>query len=646
MVMASLAYLAIATHTPIGINGTNAPHDDGLYIGHALNILQTGWLGPFDQLTLAKGPGYTLFLLAGYATGLSITVMHALFYLAGALCAAIATARLTTVAWSAPLTYVVLLFHPAMYAFRVTRDAIYSGQTLLIWGMSVLLILACRRGRFSPWLAASAGVLLGWYWLTREEGVWILPGLLLLFAGAGWMQHREGGSLRPLFKSLATFVAAAIGLNVAFAAVNNATYGKFVGVDFKEANFERALDRLQSVQVGERIPYIPVPEAVRMKVYAVSPAFAELRPGLDNAPPGTGWRAPGCAMLPSTCADIAGGWFVWAFRNAVSEQGYYASPAKASAYYRRLGDEIQAACDAGRLVCSGSWIPLMPPIPPTQLALIPARVVAAIARLTLFQRPESLGALPSHTTPVITALLGRPLQLPPPVPEIAMKLVGWYHAKGTQWFDIRCANGSKPDVTIQRLRSPDVAKALGDSEAVNQRFEMILKSDAACGLQIEGVARHDFPLADIEAGRQAFALGGETLFIDTHESLGGKPSPLDAAVEATRQVRRGLISLYTVLVPIFSVAGFAAWLAHIVLAALRRTRVTWALVAASALWVMIAGRIVIVVMVDVASFPAVDRLYLMPAFPLTCLASLLSIVDLVPYFSRLRLGRSAAAGAA
>jgi hypothetical protein len=41
---------------------TNTPHDDLLFIRHAHSILNGGWLGDYNQLTLIKEPFYPIFI--------------------------------------------------------------------------------------------------------------------------------------------------------------------------------------------------------------------------------------------------------------------------------------------------------------------------------------------------------------------------------------------------------------------------------------------------------------------------------------------------------------------------------------------------------------------------------------------------------
>ena len=57
-----LCYLLYVHTTPVAIYG-NAVHDDGWFMQRALLILEGQWFGPYDSMTLVKGPTYPLFIV-------------------------------------------------------------------------------------------------------------------------------------------------------------------------------------------------------------------------------------------------------------------------------------------------------------------------------------------------------------------------------------------------------------------------------------------------------------------------------------------------------------------------------------------------------------------------------------------------------
>src|SRR5690606_7987258 len=80
---------------------------------------------------------------------------------------------------------------------RVVREGIYVTQSLLIftlgihcWILSVGKELSAKENLKNNWGKLTIlGVVGGWFWITREEGVWLFPALLILMGG--WIGHQK-----------------------------------------------------------------------------------------------------------------------------------------------------------------------------------------------------------------------------------------------------------------------------------------------------------------------------------------------------------------------------------------------------------------------------------------------------------------------
>lgn len=332
--------------------------DDGLFMRHAASLLAGHWLGPYSQMTLVKGPGYPWFLAFASLTGLPVSLAHVLFQLVAVGVLAWALFRMTASATLAVIVFTALVFHPVGYSTelqRVIRDQIYWAQTLLTLALFVVTFTTPFKFRaIDIGAALLAGLFLGWTWLTREEGVWLVPGLTVLMLG-GFM---TGGARQVLGRMLAVGFAFLVVLGL-FRSCNYIAYGSFAGVDVKSSNFNEAMAALQSVQIGKR-PYIPVSIEARTAIAHVSPTFAPIAERLAiGSPLLNAWSKPGCNIYPSTCGDVAGGWFMWALRDAAAQAGYYQTPMVAAQKYQMIATEVGKACASGALTCRESLIPLM-----------------------------------------------------------------------------------------------------------------------------------------------------------------------------------------------------------------------------------------------------------------------------------------------
>lgn len=334
---------------------THAAHDDELFVKLAVALSKGDWLGTFDRLTLIKGPVYPLFLALCYTFSLPAYLMQQLLYVAACLLLVKVTSEWIPQEKLQVLIYGVFLFNPVSFSFPMThfkRESIYGSLSLLV--VAGLIALYCRTSEEDTAALTKWGIFLGAlaaaFWLTREEGIWIIPptAVFLAFAAYRWVKRPPEERYRLAWRYLLPFSVWCAGLFVV-AWINDAHYGLFTINEIKSRSFRAAYGALTRVEHENWLRYVPVPREVRLRIYEVSPSFAELRPHLEGEL-GRRWAGPGSDLLPEGRKyEIVGGWFLWLFREAVQKQGYYEDGATAKRYYARVAEEINRACDDGKL---------------------------------------------------------------------------------------------------------------------------------------------------------------------------------------------------------------------------------------------------------------------------------------------------------
>jgi len=334
----------------------SAAHDDRLFLQLAESILHGDWLGTYSQMTLAKGPFYSIWIAFLFWVGIPLGLGTQLAY-AGA-CALFTRACQPAIRSGAVLfaIYMLLLWNPMSYEAptmgRVIRQQIYTPLGLAIF--AGLVALYCRRGEGRrqqlPWVIL-LGLSFGCFWLTREESVWLVPSMILL-AGAAvfWAFRLARAQGRLMLQSLGLASALAALPLVLVSWQNYRHYGWFGTVEFRAKEFQDAYGAMVRVKIGPPLPYVPVTRQARERMYEVSPTFANLQPFLEGDY-GLGWAGASAGMtkLPAEERQIGSGWLMWALRDSVAGAGYCHDAKEALAFYRRMADEINAACDDGRL---------------------------------------------------------------------------------------------------------------------------------------------------------------------------------------------------------------------------------------------------------------------------------------------------------
>jgi hypothetical protein len=346
-----------------------ANYDDALYLKLAASLVRGEWLGPYDKVTLAHGPMYPLFIAGAYRLGLPLFMAQQFLYVLACVLMVLALRPLMKNVGLRFGLFSVLLFNPVTYDCyiyaRVLRQDILHSLVLMILASGVALYARHRdpKRRLLPW-ALVGGISLPAFWLTREEGIWILPCVGLFWTAACvaiWRDRAPDRKMRFALLLLPPLLwAAGVG---AVAAINLRYYGVFTTCELKQADFNAAYGALTRITPAQWRPSVPVSRETRERLYAVSPAFAELRSSLDG-PSGENWAGISEMLthLPREQREIGGGWFMWAFREAVEAAGHCHSGAEAKAYYARLAYEVNDLCDRGVVRAGPRRTGFLPPL--------------------------------------------------------------------------------------------------------------------------------------------------------------------------------------------------------------------------------------------------------------------------------------------
>jgi hypothetical protein len=622
----ALLYVFVIAYQPLTLLA-DAELDDGVFIAHGRSLAEGRWLGPFNWLTLRTGPGYPLFLAINFWLGLSITLGYAIFFCSAVGLFSWAIKGISRSGLMGVSSFVLILWHPVFLGAQTTRNAIYTGQLFLVVASAlVAFFLAEKHWRRGLW-GALTGIALGWFWLTREEGIWILPAAAFLLLLAIVRARTQNAPLRNVAVPAALTLLLFVFVHLAFMSGNWLAYGSFVGVDTKERNFVAALDALQSVQYGPHVDRVPVSRAARERIYGISPSFASLKPFIDP-PQGPVWH--GCQVYPETCGDIAGGWFIWVLRDAASRAGHYRSPGEASAFFGRLASEVNEACRSGQLSCRGSVIPYMPRLSWLQIKQIPQRLAEAVilvsrpAQVIDIDSPPSSGELSDALD-----FLNHPPHTPPQEHLSRIRLFGWYYSKDGIWprFNVQTPDGQSVPITLQSHPSPDIASHFGDARATSNRFTMETNCNPDCTLSIKrGDGTELRPLLRALLSLGPTTGGGDGTFnVDKFQAENAARS--DIRLRVSRLIRQSVLAAYDPVLPYALGFGAAAFLGAVMLGSFKRSGGRLLAVTATA-WILVISRITLLVLVDISAFPALELSYLMPASYLSVTAAVLSFASL------------------
>ena len=233
----------------------------------------------------------------------------------------------------------------------------------------------------------------------------------------------------------------------------------------------------------------------------------------------------------------------------------------------------------------------------------------------------------------VQLLLGNP-RIVPPTSQSGAQVVGWFRSPDGSWLVTTCTDPATKEQTqrsVARLPSPDVAAQFDDPSAANDRFSTVVPYGQDCTVGSSAPGARQIGIESL-AGHVpgSFDLGnGTTLYMD---ALSETPAP--PSWPAT--ILGFLFAVYRFLIPALAIAGALALVVGLVLAARAAPPRSLLFIPAIAMWVLVASRIAVLVLVDVSSFPALTVGYMNPAFPLVVLASVASLQALAFQVARRR----------
>jgi len=342
------------------------PLDQIRYLEMARALTHGHWLGAYDHLTLIREPGYPAWVALVHRLGPPLRLVTESLLLAAAalFCAALLRAGASPLA--ALASFAVIALEP--HSLAVDRDALPAGFYLpvllcalagLVWSA----VAARPLGRLLH--AAWSGLALGALWVTRPEKPFALVAVAAIAAFELFAGRRRGASWRLALGRAAVLAGVPLcGIALVaggVAAINQRHYGVFATTDVALPGYLAANRALLSIEQAAPRRFVPVPRDVRDRAYRVSAAFRELRPTLE----GPSWARAVSCNIDRVCDDIGAGYFRWLLRDAAAAAGHMASPAEADAFFRRIADDLEAACRSGALRCRWTPTAFLHPYPET-----------------------------------------------------------------------------------------------------------------------------------------------------------------------------------------------------------------------------------------------------------------------------------------
>lgn len=342
-------------------------HDDELLVRLAGEIMHGRWLGnyeTFGHLTLAKPPGYSMFLAYTHWLPWSPIFTTHVMLLIGALLVLHEFRALGISRGMLTAQYLVVALFGQWFGdpmSRVYRESLLTGLTFLIIGLSLNLGRRLRaigtgeqryRGQVIGIVivAMVVGLSISAYRVTKPG--WYPLALLLVFifgqAVTFWARKERKQNLVILAAAVLITAAGSTAFTTYAARMNENYYG-VSGIDtFSEGPFADVLSEWASVHQETPRQYVVIDVNQRTAVYEVSPTALKLKPYLEYSW-GNGWRSQSCMHMKICDESVT--WFPWELRDAVEKAGLGGSAKQFENTLATIASDIRRACNSGKLRC-------------------------------------------------------------------------------------------------------------------------------------------------------------------------------------------------------------------------------------------------------------------------------------------------------
>jgi uncharacterized membrane protein (UPF0136 family) len=368
-----------------------ASYDDELFVRMARDFLEGHWSSSYAStgaVTLAKPVGYPAFLAGVHIFPWSPVLSTYLLYLIGVVLIAQSWRRISKSRAQATVILAALTLNPIFFATanqRIYRDSFVDAVSTVAVGLAFVIAAELDlpgsesgvmettssrrigahgprsagnslRKRYVPiGLAVLLGLTVGYAAITKPTWQWLIFAVIAplaypLVRRIRVSRHRVMSTMRI---GLAALLAVVCGLSViSFTKyMNRQTYGVSLVDDLSEGALARTWKLWASVEATPKERYVAITRPMRLAVYRVSPAAAEMEPYLES--PTDSWKATSCASPVRICTESAN-WFEWDLRSAAVSAGEVKSVRTIQTYFSTVADQIARACRSGELRCTSS----------------------------------------------------------------------------------------------------------------------------------------------------------------------------------------------------------------------------------------------------------------------------------------------------
>ena len=316
----------------------NFIYDDGLII-NLLNHLHDGdYLGIYNQMTIIKGVIYPLFLYVIRSFNISYSVIFTLINIFTCLYFMLSLKKMINNKVVLLIMYIILLFNPVSYSSelfqRLYRNTLVIPELLLFLGTIIRIICMKKNTIIMVLYYSLLGIISAIMYLTREDNIWIVLGLLILFV----FKIYSNRSIHSVLLCLIPISFICICLNIV-SFINYKYYKTYTYNELSKSEFKKAYIKILTIKDDKKIEKVSITKSTFYKLVGHSKSFGLTREDIDE------WYK----HASGRDNEINNSNIIWKFRELIYNKFQFKNGKEANEYFHNLSLELDDLFDKGIL---------------------------------------------------------------------------------------------------------------------------------------------------------------------------------------------------------------------------------------------------------------------------------------------------------
>lgn len=313
------------------------------------------------NLALIKHLGFSLFLGLTAISNLPYTVVLSCFWALSAFSVWLLVRKVTDKKWVQLLAFAYVLFLPIAFTswggVRVYRNAIIAPSIIMLFSFVLMLIIDLVRQeklKKTIWTAIVTGVLFGFTYFLKEDGIWLKACMLLallvclLIIGYRLFKKKIKGKFQ-IKKAIIWTAISLIPFTVLFVwdnvyrGVNYAFFGVYEINTRTEGELGKFVENIYKIDSPNRTQVVWAPYDAIQAAFEASPTLGSY-PKLLEEIMTTGWNKGSIIEHP-----IGRDYLTWIMRSELQDAGMWTSEKDVNDLFKQVNSELTAAFKDGTL---------------------------------------------------------------------------------------------------------------------------------------------------------------------------------------------------------------------------------------------------------------------------------------------------------